>query len=443
MRILVISELFPPDVLGGYELRCEEACCWLDKKGYQVSVLTTQSEHKADHHPFPVHRLLSKRLSAGTPVYWPTWKYVYHALLDNYAFTHMLSQTNPDLIYVWKCSEISRSLIPLVLQTRIPKLVDISANWLHKVATQHGPVYRRMEERDGPLSSTIKQRMYKMLPLLSFDLIPREYAFDWSNIRGYFTSHWNKRFHVERIPECNSFPVFYTGVDLDMFPFVPKHHVSDAIRLLFVGRICEDKGFLLLLDQIREVKARDVVVTVIGAFPTEREKTRTQSSIKAMGLEAQVSFLGSVPRDLLASYYRQCDFTVFPSIADEAFSRVPLESMACGTPCISTDNSGSKELFDLNAPLILLSHTAGSLADIIDAFAHNHDQYQQVSGDGRAFVERSFTFDGFMQNIESNFLAAHAPDQIGINRQYTQRCCDTSAQPPAPNAEQPASQEAV
>jgi len=404
MRILVISELFPPDVLGGYELRCEETCSWLYQRGYQIAVLTTQSAHKADTHPFPVHRTLRKRPRGETPVTAPTWEHLYHALLDNYAFTHVLSQTNPDLIYVWKCSEISRSLVPLVFQTPIPKLVDISAKWFHKVATQHGPVYRLIEQRDKEQSRTLKRRMAQSLPSLSLGLVPRAYAFDWSGVRGYFTSHWNKRFHVERIPECNMFPVFYTGVDLVMFPFVQKHHLSDPLRLLYVGQICEEKGFLLLLDEISHIDSRPVVLTTIGAFASNREKGKIQSSIKALGLQDKISFLGSVPRTLLSTYYSQNDFTVFPSIWDEPFSRVPLESMACGTPCVSTDNPGSKELFNLNAPLILLGRASDSLANTIDAFAHDPAKYQRVSLAGRTFVAQSFRFDQFMEHIEQYFL---------------------------------------
>jgi glycosyltransferase involved in cell wall biosynthesis len=144
---------------------------------------------------------------------------------------------------------------------------------------------------------------------------------------------------------------------------------------------------------------------VIGKFPNEVEKMKIMATIKNMGLEDKITFLGQIEREMLFSYYQQHDFTVFPSIWDEPFSRVPLESMACGTPCISTANPGCKELFNLNAPLILLDRTKNSLERILDAFTGNQDQYEKVSLEGRQFVEKSFTFDLFMRNIERTFLS--------------------------------------
>ena len=77
MKILIISQLFPPDVKGGYELRCEEACYWLHQKGYQIEVLTSQSEHKENKHPFPVYRRLIKYPNGRTPYEWSSWKKFY------------------------------------------------------------------------------------------------------------------------------------------------------------------------------------------------------------------------------------------------------------------------------------------------------------------------------------------------------------------------------
>lgn len=405
MKILVISELFPPDVKGGYEMRCEDACYWLYQNGYQLEVLTTQLEYKVNNHPFPVYRKLIKYPNGRTPTEWPTWKKYYYALLDNYSFSKALEQTDPDLIYIWKCSEISRSLIPNIFQTPVLKLVDISSSWFHKVATQHGPVYRFIESRSGSLiKNIIKKCVAKILPFFSLGLFSGAYIFDWDNLVGYFTSHWNKKFHTEHIPECNSFSVFHTGIDLTIFPFEQKKHFTDPVKLLFVGRIEEDKGFYLLLDQLNHGKSINLLLTVIGNFPNEQEKRKIQTKIMDLGLESKINFLGQIKREMLFTYYQQNDFTVFPSVWDEPFSRVPIESMACGTPCISTDNPGSKELFDLDAPLILLERTRQSLANILDKVTCNKDQYGKLSLEGRKFVEGSFTFDRFMRNIERTFL---------------------------------------
>ena len=41
MNILIISNLYPPNYLGGYELLCAQICEQLAGKGHNVTVLTT------------------------------------------------------------------------------------------------------------------------------------------------------------------------------------------------------------------------------------------------------------------------------------------------------------------------------------------------------------------------------------------------------------------
>ncbi|MBU1727395.1 MAG: hypothetical protein KJ880_07180, partial [Candidatus Omnitrophica bacterium] len=58
MKILVISNYYPPRVIGGYELACREAVEGLRAKGHEVSVLTSLSYADTDVKEEGVYRLL-------------------------------------------------------------------------------------------------------------------------------------------------------------------------------------------------------------------------------------------------------------------------------------------------------------------------------------------------------------------------------------------------
>ena len=45
MKILVLSNLYPPDFLGGYELACRQVVDALRRRGHDVRVLTTAPAH--------------------------------------------------------------------------------------------------------------------------------------------------------------------------------------------------------------------------------------------------------------------------------------------------------------------------------------------------------------------------------------------------------------
>ena len=358
MKILVINDLYPPDVVGGYELRCHEAVDWLSKRGHEVEVLTTESGINDDVYDYRVYRILKKYPYGATPQEWGFLRRFYFAVRDNNLVRRVVKKNKPDLIYLWHCAGISRSLIPELFNTAIPTIVDVSDKWVYKVSREWGPIYGFLL---GTSSSTskefIKRCLFKILPILSFGLLRGSYSVDLKGVKGYFTSRWNKEFHVKNLNQCDHFHIFHTGISLEKFPFKQKKSMDGAVSLLYVGQISREKGFFLILDNIDQVyhhTAWQITLTVVGDFRSENIKKTIIKRTNESDVKFKIRFAGRIAHHDLYKYYHDSNFTVFPSLLDEAFSRVPLESMACGTPCISTDNPGSKELFHADAPLLRL-----------------------------------------------------------------------------------------
>jgi glycosyltransferase involved in cell wall biosynthesis len=63
-----------------------------------------------------------------------------------------------------------------------------------------------------------------------------------------------------------------------------------------------------------------------------------------LGLQEQVKFLGYVPDEQLPIAYQAADLTVVPSQSLEGFGLILLESLACGTPVLSTPVGGMPEV---------------------------------------------------------------------------------------------------
>ena len=60
MRVLVLSDLYPPDVVGGYELGCRQVADALIARGHEVRVLTSVPRTPA---PSPPHVKRTLRLT--------------------------------------------------------------------------------------------------------------------------------------------------------------------------------------------------------------------------------------------------------------------------------------------------------------------------------------------------------------------------------------------
>jgi len=408
IKILIITDLFPPDVSGGYELRCEEACNWLHEKGYVIEVLTTESEYKESNHNYHIHRILKKYTNGSTPKEWVFFRRLYFALRDNYFFRKTLKKFKPEFVYLWHCSGISRSLIPELFHNGVPTIVDVSDKWLWKVSRESGPVYGLFKGKSSNFFKHIlKTPLLKLLPLFSFGFLRNKYKLNIKDTIGYFTSRWNYDFHLDEIKDIKHFNVYHTGIDLKYFPSSKRTVIKDTITLLYVGRISTEKGIILLLDQVDYASTQmnvSIHLMIAGKYKNEYEEKLVENKINKMGDDIKLTFLGQIKRNKLFRYYQEADFTIFTSICDEAFSRVPLESMACGTPCISTENPGSKELFDIDAPMILLEYSNDSLGKIITTINYDEAEYNNISIKGRKFIEGSFTFDHFMKKIEVEFL---------------------------------------
>ncbi|MAF36640.1 hypothetical protein CL622_06005 [archaeon] len=138
---------------------------------------------------------------------------------------------------------------------------------------------------------------------------------------------------------------FHTPHSVDCSLFSPgkkKNHVT----VLYVGRMNEEKGVLLLLDAIENVKSKNVKFVFVGRGPLD-------SLIHDKSKTLPIEHLGFIKdRKEMAEIYARSDVLVSNSYAtndwEELFGIVLIEAMACGLPVISTDCVGPKEIVENN-----------------------------------------------------------------------------------------------
>jgi phosphatidyl-myo-inositol alpha-mannosyltransferase len=132
-------------------------------------------------------------------------------------------------------------------------------------------------------------------------------------------------------------PVIPNGVPTDIFTPPPHHEHGPRVKLLFVGRIGDQrKGARFLFDAYAGLVARNVPVTldVVG------ELGSAEPPPDLPGL----TYHGAVPFEHLSELYRACDVFVAPSTGQESFGIVLLEAMASAKPVVCSDIEGYRQV---------------------------------------------------------------------------------------------------
>jgi glycosyltransferase involved in cell wall biosynthesis len=120
---------------------------------------------------------------------------------------------------------------------------------------------------------------------------------------------------------------------------------QDRPIILSVRRLVHRMGLERLIAAIALVKQKypEILLLIAGKGPIQEE---LESQIKASNLENHVRLLGFVPDRDLVTTYRAANFSVVPSVSLEGFGLILIESLAAGTPVLSTPVGGMPEVLN-------------------------------------------------------------------------------------------------
>lgn len=117
---------------------------------------------------------------------------------------------------------------------------------------------------------------------------------------------------------------------------------SDGSRLLYIGRLSNEKGVDVLL---RALKLTTEELDIAGTGPDE---LKLKNLTKELELENRVTFHGHVAGETLEKLKREAKAVILPSIWAENMSLVLLESLAYGKFIIASASGGTPELIEDN-----------------------------------------------------------------------------------------------
>lgn len=179
-------------------------------------------------------------------------------------------------------------------------------------------------------------------------------------------------------------------------------------KLVCVGRLCEQKGQLLLLRALHRLREQGLRVELVLAGDGEM-RPEVEALIAELGLADQVRITGWIGGDTVRQEILQARALVLPSFA-EGLPVVLMEAMALGRPVISTYIAGIPELVDDGVHGWLIP--AGDVQALADAMRqvlqHDDAALAQIGARAHERAAARHSIDTEARKLLAHFRAATA-----------------------------------
>ena len=368
MKILVLTNLYPPHHAGTFDNHCQAVTESLRLRGHAIFILTSSHGLRTEQRDENLHRRLSLNGAFGHPPVTGYAELKNLELYNNGVLLEVLEQFQPEVVHVFSLTGLSKSLIFTLRHSKVPVVYDVfdhwlSANtredpWLHfwnapslPFLSQSTRKALEMSGERGRLDSTAPTRMGR-----GYDRIPGIFgqgkdraAVEPNTVAGfrfdriYFCSHALKLL-TERVGFCvNHADVIYPGITAAYIGDI-KPASALVSKFLVVAQLNEHSGVSTALQALKIARQAGLKISLsIYGRGESSYVAELRSFVVSQQLPVEFLNVSNLISDLPAVYKRHDILLHTPEWA-EPFPFTPLEAMGCGLPVIGSTAGGAEEL---------------------------------------------------------------------------------------------------
>ena len=352
-NVLIFCRAYPPSIGGGGEISTKMLAEKLSEFGYQINVVAVNSvkeykkESKVIIYKIPYRNLywsLEKKNSKIVKLLW-------HCIDSNNIFmkkqlNQLLDDINPDIIITSTIEDIS-SIVWKIASAKQIRIIHILRSY--SLLCVNANMYKNENCNEQCGGCKILTYPKKFNSKYVTDVIGiSQYILDKHIANGYF-------------PNALQNVIYNMCLDDKIDTKKYEGRNNDDYRIGYIGRIHITKGIELLLEAINNIKESSLCrrITVMIAGDGDEEYIHT---LKTIAYENKINavFLGNMNAN---EFLDTIDLLVVPSLWQEPFGRVVIESLGRKVPVAAKSSGGIPELLENNKNFLF--NSSEQLANII------------------------------------------------------------------------------
>ncbi|WP_455645977.1 glycosyltransferase family 4 protein [Methanosphaera sp.] len=336
MKICYISNLYPPNVLGGAEIIVEKMALELVKRGHESIIITTSpynKKHVINRDNTTIYQINTTKLY---PVYKQTEasglkKPLWHLfdLWNNATLKEIkkiLVEENVDLIHInnfkglsLSCFKVGKDLnIPVIFESHDFSLICPRANLIRGNNTL-------CQQRNTVCDQYVKIQRKLLNENVDLLISPSNFMINKFKENQFFNNTSTVKIPLGIEYKCEKSEKSY-----------------DTIDITYIGTLGKHKGVHTLIEAFKDIDNDSIRLHIIGKGYDEEE-------FKEMARkDNRITFHGFIDNKDIREFYNKSNIIVIPSICYDNSPLVIYESFSTGTPVIGSNIGGIPELIEEN-----------------------------------------------------------------------------------------------
>jgi glycosyltransferase involved in cell wall biosynthesis len=373
MKLLFLTNFYPPASRGGYEQWCQEVADGLIGRGHDILVLTSThgSDRVREADPEWVQRELHLEMEFAS------LRNAFHffARRKQREFENLtvlqdtVKSHKPDAILLWGMWNFSRSLPALAEKLMPGKVAYYIGDYWTILPSQFENYW------NAPPRNFVTGIPKLVLKPIAQRMLTREVRPDLQLEYALFPSVFMRDELGRKGVSPKNTKIVYGAINTS--PYLDhrsKAKQKDTTSLLYIGRLTHEKGVHTAIEAVwhlvHEHGLKHLKLTIVGDGDPDYVNHLHQL-VEQKKVASFVTFMPAQPKEALPALYHQSDIFLFTSIWAEPFGRVIVEAMASGVTVVGTVVGG--------APEILIENE--------NALTFNPDDYKSLSRQLKRLIE--------------------------------------------------------